>query len=213
MVKVVVVDYGLGNLFSVARALEKVGASIEFSDSPAVIKQADRVILPGVGSFQHGMDALKLGGLDDAIREYALTERPFLGICLGMQMMFDSSSEFGNYSGLGIISGKVNAIPNLGSDGVPHKIPHIGWNALQMPSNRKDWGQSILDGVAVNANVYFVHSYTASPTHITARLADTYYNGCLISAAVQAGSKFGCQFHPEKSGEVGLSILKRFVEF
>ncbi len=213
MKKVVVVDYGLGNLFSVARALEKVGASVEISDSPIVIKQASSILLPGVGSFEHGMFELKQRGLDDAIKEYAQSERPLLGICLGMQMMFGHSEEFGQYDGLGLLSGKVIAIPKVGDDGSPHKIPHIGWSPLLLPTTRQDWSKSILENTLPNSNVYFVHSYTAFPDNSLQRLADCNYYGCLISAAVQLNNKFGCQFHPEKSGKVGLDILKRFVEF
>jgi glutamine amidotransferase len=213
MTKVVVVDYGVGNLFSVARGLEKIGATVEISDSPIVIKQAGSLLLPGVGSFEHGMHELKKRGLDDALKEYALNERPFLGICLGMQMMFDYSNEFGEHHGLGLLPGKVNAIPKLGTDGSPHKIPHIGWSPLLLPSSREGWSESILEYILPNANVYFVHSFTAFPDNPAHRLADCNYNGCLISAAVQEGNKFGCQFHPEKSGKVGLNILKRFIEF
>lgn len=213
MTKVVVVDYGVGNLLSVARALEKVGATVEFSDSPRVIKQAGSLLLPGVGSFEHGMYELKQRGLDDALKEYALNERPFLGICLGMQMMFDYSNEFGEHHGLGLLPGKVIAIPKLGTDGLPHKIPHIGWSPLFIHPARQDWSESIFEYTLPGANVYFVHSFTALPDNPAHRLADCNYDGCLISAAVQAGNKFGCQFHPEKSGKVGLDILKRFVEF
>lgn len=213
MTKVVVVDYGVGNLFSVSRALEKVGATVEFSDAPKIIKQADSLLLPGVGSFEHGMHELKRRGLDDAIKEYVLNERPFLGICLGMQMMFDHSDEFGEHDGLGLLPGKVTAIPKLGTDGLSHKIPHIGWSPLLLPPAKEDWRESILEYTLPTANAYFVHSFTALPDNSKHRLADCYYDGCLISAAVQSGNKFGCQFHPEKSGKVGLDILKRFIEF
>lgn len=209
---VTVVDYGIGNLYSVARALEAIGANVDISASPDVVAKADRLLLPGVGSFAQGMAELKARGLDDALREYVASFRPFLGICLGMQLLFDSSEEFGNHQGLGFISGKVLAIPSEGKDGVMHKIPHIGWAPLMLPLDRKSWAGTILENTPVEASTYFVHSFTAFPDDAAHRLADCDYDGCLIAAAVQSDQIIGCQFHPEKSGKIGLEILRGFLE-
>lgn len=209
--KLTVVDYGLGNLYSVCRAFESLGANVKVSADPDEITQADRLLLPGVGSFAKGIEELDSRGLSDALREYISTSRPFLGICLGMQLLFDSSEEFGLQNGLGLIPGRVVAIPRKGDNGILHKIPHIGWASLEMPESRNSWNATILKDVSVQSSTYFVHSYTAFPEDINHRLADCDYDGCLISAAVQANNIFGCQFHPEKSGEIGLKILRNFL--
>jgi glutamine amidotransferase len=208
---VTVVDYGLGNLFSVGRALEHVGASVIIADSPALIKNANYLILPGVGSFSNGMAGLEQRGLVESLREYARSSRPFLGICLGMQMMFDVSEEFGLHRGLGLIPGKVVPISPLGENEKPRKIPHIGWNELVVPSDSHRWERTILSGITPGTPAYFVHSFTAVTSRVEHRLADCYYDGCLISAAVGLGNMYGCQFHPEKSGPAGLRMLANFL--
>lgn len=210
-ISVSVVDYGLGNLFSVSRALEKVGAEVVVTDSPAAIERATSLVLPGVGAFSDGMNGLHQLKLVDAVRRYGASGRPLLGICLGMQLLFDASEEFGHHEGLGLIPGRVVAIPSTGEDGVPHKIPHIGWNELVMPASLPNWERTALTDVAPGASVYFVHSFTADPANAVDRLADCYYDGRLISAAVRRNALSGCQFHPEKSGEVGLRILRAFL--
>jgi glutamine amidotransferase len=207
---VVVVDYGVGNLFSVRRAFEKCGAEVHLADLPEVIRSAPRLVLPGVGAFADGMRGLIERGLDGAVREFAETGRPMIGICLGMQMLATTSEEFGIHAGLGIIPGQVRPIEKTGIDGQPHKIPHIGWAALQNPG-ATDWTNSILSDVAPGEAVYMVHSYALMPDNPTHRLADCLYDGRVISAAVRSGNVFGCQFHPEKSGPVGLRILKKFL--
>ncbi|WP_094603869.1 Imidazole glycerol phosphate synthase subunit HisH [Sporomusa silvacetica DSM 10669] len=212
MNKVIVVDYGLSNLLSICRALEYCGAEVYITDSPADVMAAERLVLPGVGAFADGMEGLRRKGLVNAIREFAAKERPFLGICLGMQMMLDSSEEFGINEGLGLIPGIVQAIPPTDIEGNSHKIPHIGWNLLQIPSKRNGWKDSILSSIDAGCSVYFVHSYTAVPHNDEARLADTFYNGRLISAAIKSGNLYGCQFHPEKSGTLGLKIIKNWLD-
>jgi imidazole glycerol-phosphate synthase subunit HisH len=206
-----VIDYGVGNLLSVSRAIEHVGGSVHLTDSAAAVDAAERLILPGVGAFADGMKGLAERGVIDAIKRYGASGRPLLGICLGMQLLFEVGEEFGRHEGLGLIPGRVAAIPASGVDGKPHKIPHIGWNQLAMPASRSSWEGSVLAQVPPLQAVYFVHSYTGIPSHPADRLADTYYNGQLISAAVARERIYGCQFHPEKSGEAGLRILRQFL--
>ncbi|MBC7905477.1 MAG: imidazole glycerol phosphate synthase subunit HisH [Rhodospirillaceae bacterium] len=207
---VVVVDYGVGNLLSVTRALLHVGANPIQTSNPADLASAERLVLPGVGAFGDGMNGLAQAGLIDAVRRFAETERPFLGICLGMQMMLQTSDEFGSNEGLGLVPGKVVAIPPVGTDGRPHKIPHIGWNSLSPVEN--DWAGTILDGIPVGSAAYFVHSFMATPVDPAHRLADCDYDGHPIAAVIRKGALNGCQFHPEKSGPVGLRILENFLK-
>lgn len=206
---VTVIDYGLGNLLSVRRALEHCGALVTVTGEPDAVITADRVVLPGVGAFARGMAELGQRGLDEAIRRYAAFERPLLGICLGMQLLFSRSEEFGSHPGLDLVKGQVVAIPDCGPSGQPHPVPHVGWNAL-IPS-RRNWQGSLLAGLADGDCVYFVHSFTARPDQEEERLADCHYHGLILSAAIASGSLTGCQFHPEKSGPVGLQIITNFL--
>lgn len=209
--EVAVIDYGVGNILSVTRGLEHCGAKVRVTSSPEEILAASRVVLPGVGAFANGMAELRRNGLDDVVREVASKETPLLGICLGMQMLLDESEEFGTSQGLGLIPGKVIAIPSTTIDGYPQKIPHIGWNSLVLPEGRQDWKDTLLDKVNPDDAVYFVHSFMASPTVPEDRLADCNYGGISISASISRGNIFGCQFHPEKSGMIGLNVLERFL--
>ena len=206
-----IIDYGMGNLFSVSRAVERCGGTVILADTPEMIDRAELVILPGVGAFADGMAELTKRGLIEAIQRVAAENRPLLGICLGMQMLLEEGKEFGTHQGLGIIPGTVEPIPADGTDGQPHKIPHIGWNQLVRPAACDSWGGSVLAGVAEGASTYFVHSFTPVPLHEEHRLADCFYNGRRISAAIRKGSVYGTQFHPEKSGPVGLGILRNFM--
>lgn len=208
--KVTIIDYGVGNIFSVCRAFEHCGAEVLLTDCIKDIQTAERLVLPGVGAFVDGMAGLRSRNLIEPIKQYAATGRPFLGICLGMQMLLDSSEEFGLHEGLGLISGKVKAIPSTGVDGKPHKIPHIGWNELLVSENAR-WSSTIFENVSPGSSVYFVHSFEVVPQLQVTRLADSNYNGRVICAAVRSGSVFGCQFHPEKSGVVGLEIINSFL--
>jgi len=207
-----VVDYGMGNLRSVNMALKHCGGEVRIIDSPDQIRRADRLVLPGVGAFGDGMAELQGRELAAAIQEYARRGRPFLGICLGMQMMFEKSAEFQDTAGLSLLPGKIVAIPSTAAGGAPHKIPHIGWNRLLIPATGADWDKTILQGIESGAAVYFVHSYTAAPERAADRLADCDYHGRIISAAVNSENLSGCQFHPEKSGAVGLKLLENFLE-
>ena len=208
---VTIIDYGVGNLLSVANAFEFCGAEVRVSDRYDHIANADLLVLPGVGAFANAMEELRRCGLDEAIKEFSLSERPFLGICLGMQMMLEWSEEFGRHSGLGLIEGGVIPVEKTSVDNVPHKIPHIGWAPIVPPVSAADWDGTILKTIPPESTFYFVHSFTAGPDHPLNRLADTSYNGRLISAVIRAGSMFGCQFHPEKSGPNGLEVIRNFL--
>ena len=206
MPAVTVVDYGIGNLHSVVKALRHEGAEVKVSADAKDVASADRLVLPGVGAFADGMKGLAERGLVEPLRDYARTERPFLGICLGMQLMLAESDEFGQHAGLGIVPGRVTAIrPTPG-----FKVPQIGWNRI-FPREGQTWRETPLASLDPGAMVYFVHSYTAVPTHEEDRLADALYANQRISASVQRGNVWGCQFHPEKSGTVGLAIMRRFL--
>lgn len=209
--EVAVIDYGVGNLLSVRRGFERCGAIVTVTSAPDEILSAPRVVLPGVGAFGDGMAGLRRQGLEDVVREVAARGTPLLGICLGMQMLLDESEEFGITAGLGLIPGTVVPVPATTADGRPQKIPHIGWNALVSPHAPDRWSSPLLDEVRPAQDVYFVHSFMASPADPGHRLADCLYGGRPVSAAIARGHVYGCQFHPEKSGEVGLSVLRRFM--
>jgi glutamine amidotransferase len=211
MKDVAIIDYGIGNLFSVRRAFEHCGASVLVTNKPDLLLTSPRLVLPGVGAFADGMRGLKDSGLDELIYEFANSGKPLLGICLGMQMLATISEEFGVHEGLGIIPGRVIKIPDTTIDNKPHKIPHIGWEQLLMPENVKTWDETILHGLSAGDAVYLVHSYFMLPDDDTYRLADCNYNGRLISAVVRRENVYGAQFHPEKSGEVGLTIINNFL--
>lgn len=210
--EVVVVNYGMGNLISVSRALDRCGARVVLTDDPNRVESADRLVLPGVGAFSDGMQELCRNGLSDSIFGVASAGKPLLGICLGMQMLFDSSLEFGDARGLGLITGEVVPIPRVALNGSGQKIPHIGWNLLVPPSSVSSWEGTILEGVRQDEAVYFVHSFMANPNRQSIRIADSIYGGHKICAAVGSDNIWGCQFHPEKSGSVGLKVIERFLK-
>lgn len=210
MSDVTIVDYGVGNLQSVCNALVHVGATVEVTSSPDKVLQAKRLVLPGVGAFANAMAELEKRNLIEPIKQVAFANKPFLGICLGMQLMMDSSEEFGFQQGLGLIAGSVKEIPTEGPDGRKHKVPHIGWNGLLLTAN--DWGKTIFAGLTEGDETYFVHSFVAHPLHQENCLAICDYYEMHLTAAVQSGNMYGCQFHPEKSGEVGLKILRNFMD-
>lgn len=208
---VLLVDYGVGNLLSVSRALAAAGGLVEQTGDPARIAAAERVVLPGVGAFGGCMDELQKRALVEPVRAYARSGRPLLGICVGMQLLFDSSDEFGHQTGLGLLPGTVSAIPATTDAGERRKIPHIGWNALRPPDGRDAWSAGLLADTRPGDAVYFVHSYAARPADPADLLAVADYEGFSVTAAVGRGAIAGCQFHPEKSGPVGLAMLRRFL--
>ena len=208
---VVVVDYGVGNLLSVQRALEHCGAQVILSANPDQILSAYRVILPGVGAFSNAMQVLESLGLVDVIRKLSDRKIPLLGICLGMQLLFEESDEFGITSGLGLIPGRVIAVPSETTSGDFLKIPHIGWNSLLLSNDLTGWHASLLSYIQHLDSMYFLHSYMAVPSNAEHRIFDCLYGGHFLSAVVGFDHIIGCQFHPEKSGEVGLTFLRNFL--
>ena len=210
--KVTVIDYGIGNLLNVVRALQHCGAEVIVVENAAQVSVIpDRLVLPGVGAFTDGMLELEARGFDDLVKRFALTERPLLGICVGAQMLFDVGEEFGDHPGLGLIPGRVVPVPRIDALGKQHRIPHIGWSALEKPVARASWKNTILQCIETMEPMYFVHSFAPAPTNEEHRLADTYYNGVRICAAVASGSIYGCQFHPERSAQHGLDVLSTFL--
>ena len=198
-----IVDYGVGNLFSLECSLSAIGVQSVVTADPEVLARADQIILPGVGAFGDAVQKLRDTGLDRHIIALAKAGKPLLGICLGMQLLFEKGFEFGEYAGLGLIKGCVRPMAQVIPAG--YKIPHIGWNSLQFTQENPLFSY-IKDGDFV----YFVHSFCA--TDCEGSVAATTDYGAPVTAAVVSGNVFGCQFHPEKSGEVGLKILKAFSE-
>ena len=209
--KVTVIDYGLSNLRSVQNAFAHCGAETLLTSSAADVRAAEALVLPGVGAFRDGMAGLERLGLVEVIRQKAAEGTPLLGICLGMQMLFDESEEFGTYPGLGLIPGQVVKIPDTDAQGNPQKVPHISWDPLLPAGGHTDFAGTVLAGVTPGQECYFIHSYEAKPAHEADRLADTRYGGRNVCAVAAHGSVVGCQFHPEKSGPVGLSIISQFI--
>ena len=205
-----IIDYGIGNLYSVARAVEAAGGQARLTTDPSEVLTADRILLPGVGAFEPCMRTLAESGLADPVREFARTGRPFLGICVGMQLLFDYSLEFGRHPGLGLVSGHVAPIPPRDRAG-QRKVPHIGWSALNRPEGR-DWSSTVLEG-EVNgvSSAYFVHSFSCVPERSADALASVDYGGYPICAAIPTDKITAVQCHPEMSGAVGQRIIQRFL--
>lgn len=200
---IAIVDYGVGNLFSLNSSLELIGAESVVTADPRVLRSADKILLPGVGAFEDAAKKLRDSGLADLLKELAAGGKPLLGICLGMQMLFEKSYEYGEHTGLGLIPGEV--VPMAGNIPAELKIPHIGWNALHFQREHP-----LLKNIRQGDCVYFVHSYYADRCE-DAVIATAEY-GKELTAAVAYRNVYGCQFHPEKSGPVGLAILKAFLD-
>lgn len=197
---IAIIDYGMGNLRSVQKAFEFLGFEALITDEPAVIAEADHVVLPGVGAFCDAMARLRQTGLDQAVMQVAASGKPLLGICLGMQMMFEHSEENGHYDGLGLLPGTVTRFEERGL-----KIPHMGWNTLQTRD-------CPLFDAGEDPCVYFVHSYCMADVDDSFTAATCDY-GQTFTAAVRRGNVMATQFHPEKSGEAGLKMLQRFAQW
>lgn len=209
---VTLIDYGAGNLLSVARAVRHLGVETIIAETPAAVAAARRLILPGVGAFAACMGALSRNGLEEAVRRSIASGNPLLGICVGMQLLFEGSDEFGDHAGLGLLPGRVRAIPSGAIDGRQRKVPHIGWNSLRPASGNGPWRDGLLAGVTPGESVYFVHSFVAEPENEPDLAAICEYEGIRLAAVVQRDNLHGCQFHPEKSGPLGLRILKNFLD-
>ena len=203
---IAIIDYGVGNLFSLERSFSFIGEDVVVTGENDVIDKCDRIILPGVGAFADAAKKLKNSGLDETVKKQALSGKPILGICLGMQLLFEKSYEYGEHDGLGLIKGNIKPIENI----IPkdYKIPHIGWNRLTL--NKEKEISPIYKYIKNGDYVYFVHSYYLEAEDEQIVKASTDYI-THIHASVESGNVFACQFHPEKSGDVGLQILKNFA--
>jgi glutamine amidotransferase len=208
-VKVVVIDYGIGNVKSMCNALAHLGIDAELTNNKENILMADAVILPGVGAFAQGINNLNEFNLISIIKEYVSTGKLFIGVCLGMQLLLEESEEFGSNNGLGLIKGKVIKLPI--AQGNKDKLPHVSWNGISEPKNQR-WDKTLLEDTPLNTNMYFVHSYVASPYNESDILATCNYGGVNFCAAVQKDNIYGFQFHPEKSAELGLAILSKIKQ-
>jgi len=202
---VAIIDYDAGNIKSVEKAFQYLGAETVVTRDPKEIYRADRVVLPGVGAFADAMKRIDQYGIRESIREVVDKEIPFLGICLGLQLLFDSSEELGGADGLGILRGKIQLIPGTDSEGNAYKVPQIGWNSLKFPREGK-----LFKNLPEDPYVYFVHSYYLNAADKGIVTATTDYS-VTIDASVESGNVFACQFHPEKSADVGMQILKNFL--
>lgn len=207
---ITLVDYGVGNLFSVERAFQSLGIDVLRSSSKADILNADRIVFPGVGAFANAMHALDRLDIIDPLIQAANKGTPFLGLCLGMQLLFDESEEFGLTAGLGLIPGRVVPIPDKTPAGLSLHIPHISWKEIYPNGDAGVWENTILSNHSPEDSVYFVHSFMAEPAQSEHCLAISYYGENRITAVVAKDNIVGCQFHPEKSGEVGLKLLEVF---
>lgn len=199
-----IIDYGVGNLFSLRSSLAAIGQNVVVSSEPEVLRAADHILLPGVGAFQDAVTKLRESCLDEMVYEAVKEGKPLMGICLGMQMLFEKSFEYGEHEGLGLLKGQVIPMADLIPENL--KVPHMGWNALNLTQPQGRLFRNTREG----DYVYFVHSYFADGC-ADSLAARTEY-GAWLTAAVEKDNVFGCQFHPEKSGEVGLGILKAFCE-
>lgn len=197
---IAIIDYGAGNLMSVKKALDFIGEENIVTADSKEIELADRVILPGVGSFGDAMNSMRNRGLDETVKSAAMSGKPFLGICLGLQLLFEKSDESPKATGLGVLKGDISLIP---SDGL--KVPHIGWNSVEITP-----GSRLFKGIPQNTYFYFVHSYYLNNAEKSDVAAVTHY-GVDIECAVEHGNLFATQFHPEKSGEAGLQLLRNFA--
>lgn len=202
---IAIVDYGVGNLFSLRSSFDAIGEDVTVTRDPEVLRQADRILLPGVGAFGDAAEKLERSGMREALLEEVKNGKPLLGICLGMQLLFDKSFEYGEHRGLGLIPGEVRPISEKIPEGL--KIPHIGWNALSFPEGREK--SPLFRYIHEGDHVYFVHSFAGMNCEDSVIALSEY--GAPLTAAVSRDNVFGTQFHPEKSGSVGLSILRAFA--
>ena len=207
MKKVTIIDYGVGNLFGLKRALEFCGAEVVISEDAETIERAERIVLPGVGAFEAGMRGLATRGLIEPVQRVAARGTPMLGICLGAQILLGKGHEFGEHDGLGIIPGSVVQLEGVKTN---EKIPHVGWNSVVAPESVA-WEKTIFDALPHGFNVYFTHSYVFVPAQKEHVFGLTTYGGETFVSSMRKGNVYGVQFHPERSSETGLHIIKNFV--
>jgi imidazole glycerol-phosphate synthase subunit HisH len=210
MKKITIIDYGCSNILNLARALKFLGYNVDTTNNKKKIINSSHVILPGVGAFSSAIKQLEKLDLRKTILEYAKSNRPLLGICLGMQLLFDESYEFGIHNGLGLIEGKVEKIKNEDSKNI--KIPHVGWNEVYLYKNKTSLENKVFTNTLEGKNFYFVHSFACTTKNPNFTIAACDYLGVPIPAIVSKGNIYGCQFHPEKSAENGLLIIKNFCK-
>ena len=208
--KITIIDYGCGNILNLARAIKFIGYEVEITHYKNKIINSSHVVLPGVGAFGNAMKQIEKYNLHSTILEYAKSNRPLLGICLGMQILLTVSYEFGVHKGLGLIEGKVIKISNEKNKEI--KIPHMGWNEIYPNNNKKEWKNKILKNSSIGKSFYFVHSFVCITKDYDSTIAVCNYSDISIPAVVATGNVFGCQFHPEKSANNGLTVLKNFCE-
>lgn len=206
-IKIAIIDYGVGNLYSLIRAFKFFNVEVFVVEEADVLDKADGIILPGVGSFAAGMRGLKIRGLAEKLKDLAAKDKPMLGICLGAQVMLTVGHEFGIFKGLDIIKGQVAHFPVLADK---EKVPQIGWNTI-FSKNEGSWSGTVLESFNKNDQFYFVHSYILEPESRENILALTTYGGHTFCSAIKRGNIYGCQFHPEKSGQAGLKIIGNFI--
>jgi glutamine amidotransferase len=212
--KVAIIDYGMGNLFSVTLACRNVGLEPYVTHDPTELAASDAAILPGVGAFGDAIDSLKRRGLVDAIDTFISGRKPFMGICLGMQLLFSRSEEFGRHDGLGIIPGCVVKFPAIGQDRRKIRVPHVGWSRICIPTQAgaKDWADTPLNFVGDGQYMYFVHSYYVVPELKDDILSVSEYDGVQYCSSIYRDNIFACQFHPERSADGGIEIYRGWAE-
>ena len=208
--KITIIDYGCANILNLARAIKFIGYEVDITHDKNKIINSSYVILPGVGAFGNAMKQIEKYNLHNTILEYAKSNKPLLGICLGMQILLTVSYEFGVHKGLGLIEGKVIKISNEKNKEI--KIPHMGWNEIYPNNNKKEWKNKILKNSSIGKSFYFVHSFVCITKNYDSTVAVCNYSDISIPAVVATGNVFGCQFHPEKSADNGLAVLKNFCE-
>ena len=208
--KITIIDYGCGNILNLARAIKFIGYEVDITHDKNKIINSSYVILPGVGAFGNAMKQIEKYNLRNTILEYAKSNKPLLGICLGMQILLTVGYEFGVHKGLGLIEGKVIKISNEKNKEI--KIPHMGWNEIYPNNNKKEWKNKILKNSSIGKSFYFVHSFVCITKDYDSTIAVCNYSDISIPAVIATGNVYGCQFHPEKSADNGLAVLKNFCE-
>jgi imidazole glycerol-phosphate synthase subunit HisH len=206
MKKVTIIDYGMSNILSISRAFEYHHAGIELTFDPDIIRKADFLVLPGVGAFKSGMDGLQAKNLVEPIHQYISKGNFFLGVCLGMQLMLETGEEDGMHKGLGLVNGKVKALPEKNINGTPNKIPHIAWSRVEKDAD------SPFDNLMHSPYMYFVHSYFTELENSNESIGKTCFGDLMFTSMIRKNNIIGTQFHPEKSGKQGLQLLKNFLE-